>query len=184
MVSSSWVSFAWVRLMAVGVGGVVVPITMDVHQMSRPAEVFEPQLVLAELTDLAPYDPARLCLGCTRRAMAYAGCRHASVDLPWQPYESRAQRLCECIYDGGDVPSLLPGGLVVGERRESLALLDKVGFEWNVMLFIVRNPIDQYVASVTRQMVAAVPLFSNGSMSDESELKVRVGTCVRVCVRG
>jgi len=77
-------------------------------EMSRSAEVFEPRLVLAELTDLAP---------------------------------------------------------------ESLALMDKV-FDWNVMMFIVRNPIDQFVAQTTRELVASMPVFSNGSMSDENEMKM------------
>jgi hypothetical protein len=42
-----------------------------------------------------------------------------------------------------------------------------------VLVFVVRNPIDEYVASVTRQVVGAVPLFSNGTMSADDEQKVR-----------
>jgi len=56
--------------------------------------------------------------------------------------------------------------------------MDKV-FDWNVMMFIVRNPIDQFVAQTTRELVASMPVFSNGSMSDENEMKVG-GLCACV----
>ena len=48
-----------------------------------------------------------------------------------------------------------------------------------MLVFVVRNPIDEYVASVTRQVVGAVPLFSNGTMSADDEQKVRAALDLR-----
>lgn len=80
-----------------------------IHQMSRPAEVFEPQLVLAELTDLAPYVPVPLLCWIYPSYDGICGLSSLEgetyLDLHCQSYESRVQRLCECISGGGDVPS-------------------------------------------------------------------------------
>ena len=71
--------------------------------------MFEPRLVLAELTDLAPYVPTPLCRYIdTRRAMAYAGTRVSRAKIhTGTPTSLRSQRLCECLcmYGGGDVPT-------------------------------------------------------------------------------